>query len=273
MRSFHLSHRFRSALLLLLLPILVGGAPPSKEAVVTACDNLASHPHDPGRHSAPVTDDQFAPGAAIEACERATQASPDLARLWFELGRSYWIATRDKEAFLAFVQAVKRDYAPAMKFIGDAYLEDRGLPTGERADINTALQWYQKSKNGGFKDADIAIKELNEELARNEFHPELFQNPKYISLIHSGNFDSIDDAIMFFAYVRAFTDELGGTNVFFIEPSCKPMITQLGTTIQNFHSCLPILKRSKAKMAWAALSSRLSCQLLPAIKAKKMRTC
>ena len=101
------------------------------------CDALASHPHDPGRYAAGVSDEQFAPGAAIEACEPAAKLNPELARVWFELGRSYWMGQRDKEAFNTFYEAAKRNYAPAMKYIGDAYLLGRGLPSGEQRDGQT----------------------------------------------------------------------------------------------------------------------------------------
>ena len=44
------------------------------------------HPHDPDRYSAGVTDDQLAPGAAIEACEAAAKLNPDRAVVLFESG-------------------------------------------------------------------------------------------------------------------------------------------------------------------------------------------
>ena len=97
------------------------------------CDTLASHPHDPDRDAAGVTDEQLVPRQAIEACATATKLNPDVGRAWFELGRAYWNGQHDEQAFRAFFEAVKRNYAPAMKYLGDAYLEGRGLPAGRSA--------------------------------------------------------------------------------------------------------------------------------------------
>ena len=119
-----------------MLATLLGAGAAQGQAVderVSRCDALASYPADPGRYAAGVTDEQFAPGAAVDACRAAVDADPQLPRSWFQLGRSYWIAQRDEEALAAFVEAAKLGYAPAMKFIGDAYNEGRGLPPGEGA--------------------------------------------------------------------------------------------------------------------------------------------
>jgi tetratricopeptide (TPR) repeat protein len=206
------------------------------------CDALASHPHDPGRYAAGVTDEQFAPGAAIEACEPAAKLNPDVARAWFELGRSYWIGQRDKEAFAAFVEAAKRNYAPAMKFLGDAYLEGRGLPSGQAQDGQTALKWYQKSADGRFADGIKAVEEVqayikkkgdDEERARLEaerakFEASIFQNPQLMSRIYAGTWNGMNKAEVAY-YVQGFINTIGGTEPFFVNgQNCIPLVA--GTT-------------------------------------------
>ena len=71
--------------------------------------------------------------------------NPDEPRAWFQLGRAYWSARSDTRAFEAFSKAADLDYAPAMKYLGDAFLEGRGLPPNEHRDIATAMHWYKKA--------------------------------------------------------------------------------------------------------------------------------
>jgi hypothetical protein len=215
------------------------------------CDALASDPHDPGRYAAGVTDEQFAPGATIDACKAAVDANPDLARSWFQLGRAYWVGEHDTDAFSAFVQAAKRGYAPAMKYIGDAYSQGRGLPPGEEQSPDIALSWYKKAKGAGLREADKAIQDLSTAIASNTFNPSLFQNPSYMKRLYDGNFDAIDNPVMFFAYTKAFADEIGGTNVFFINQSCKGMVTALGGVINGFGQLLGYLQALQGENALA----------------------
>jgi tetratricopeptide (TPR) repeat protein len=211
------------------------------------CDALASHPHDPQRYAPGVTDEQFAPGAAIEVCELAVKANPDLARAWFELGRSYWIGQRNADAFHAFVEAAKRNYAPAMKFIGDAYLTGRGLPSGQQQDGQTALQWYQKSAAAGFADGVQAVDEANSylkkkadneqqarlQVEKQQFDPSIFQNSQFMSTLYyynTSNSHLIDlnnfDGGQFILYIDGFVKEMKEKVIFLTDgQSCSPLIS------------------------------------------------
>jgi hypothetical protein len=194
------------------------------------CDALASHPHDPGRYSAGVADAQFAPGAAIEACEPAVRLNPDVARAWFELGRSYWIGQRDKEAFKAFVEAAKRNYAPAMKYIGDAYLEGRGLPSGQKQNEQTALQWYKKSGDGGFSDGTKAAAEVNADIDKEKFDSSIFQDEKFMSALYYSTLTNADKNRFIF-YVVGFVKQMK-EKVFFLQDgsTCAPLISGAADT-------------------------------------------
>jgi hypothetical protein len=228
------------ASLLSLVPPAAAFADEASDAL-KKCDALASHPHDPGRYAAGVTDEQFAPGAAIEACEPAAKLNPDVARVWFELGRSYWIGQRDKEAFAAFVEAAKRNYAPAMKYLGDAYLEGRGLPAGQAQDGQTALTWYKKSADAGFVDGVKAVEEVqgylkkkaaNDERARLEaekakFDPSIFQNGAFMAALYNATPVPGNQREAFIKYVYGFTEKLSGDTIIFLEGGqyCKPLIS------------------------------------------------
>lgn len=206
----------------------------SQEDAIRQCDTLASDPRDPDRFAAPVPEDHFAPGLAIAACKAAVDADPTLGRSWFQLGRAYWLGERDADAFAAFVEASKREYAPAMKYIGDAYKDGRGLPDGEQPSPETALGWYKKARSAGFRAADQDIVEIQTQIAALTFRPELFQNPSYMTRLYSGDFNGLENPIMFFSYTHAFLEDLGGTNIFFMDKKCTAMVTALGSTVNTF---------------------------------------
>jgi hypothetical protein len=211
-----------------------GGDDPS----VAQCDSLTSHPHDPNRYAAGVTDEQLAPGIAIKACEAAVKVSRNEARLWFELGRAYWVAKRYPNGFAAFVEAAKRNYAPAMKYIGDAYLTGHGLPNGEKQDAYTALKWYKKSAAGGFEDADAAVDSTTGYLQSITFNPDAFVGKSYMARIYNNEFDGVDDDKDFLVYISGFIDEFGGDQILFIKPECKPMATALASMNLNVQASL-----------------------------------
>ena len=195
------------------------------------CDTLAAHPADPQRYAVGISDDQIIPGLAIEACEAATRLNQDKARAWFELGRAYWSGHRDSAAFNSFVEATRRGYLPAKKYIGDAYLEGRGLPPGQYRDAMTALRWYKESAESGFAEAQTAvdliegrIKKRLAEAERAKFDPSAFQNPKFISQIYYKTFEDIDTPEFFF-YASSFVEELGGDKILFVKSECKPLIS------------------------------------------------
>jgi hypothetical protein len=220
--------------------VLSGGAAQqaTSAAAVQKCDALASHPRDPGRYSAGVPDDQLAPGAAIEACRSAVELDPDEPRLRFELGRAYWSAKRDSEAFSAFVSAAQRRYSPAMKYIGDAFLEGRGLPAGESQDVSVAMRWYREacgrpcnpSPNDpgynvvGFPDAAKALAEAQEYMKKHELDASIFQNPKFISALYSGHSDGLEQKSLL-AYTFGLVEELGGDKILYVDSHCKPLST------------------------------------------------
>ena len=194
-------------------------------AALSQCDALASHPNDPGRFSAGVPDDQLAPGRDIPICEAAAKLNPDQARAWFELGRVYWSAHRDTEALSAFVEAAKRDYAPAMKYIGDAFLHGRGLPTDFQQDAYTAKAWYEKS-SAGFPDGMNALHDLEDYLAKNQFDKSIFQNQEFMTKLYSNQFDPESEDMFFNSYLTAFMEKLRSQEMFFMDQLCAPQITE-----------------------------------------------
>ncbi|MBL8470823.1 MAG: sel1 repeat family protein [Rhodocyclaceae bacterium] len=182
----------------------------SNESVISLqeCDAAASHPNDPRRTAPGVSDEQLIPGRAIQLCEKAVQLNPTNARAKFELARAYWLGQDDKKAFRLFAQA-GNNYPPALKYIGDAYLEGRGLPKGENQDANTALVWYKRSCGNlcksastvpGFPDARNAVNELTQRLQeerdvnihtnkhenRTKASFNIFQMPEIIKALYNG---------------------------------------------------------------------------------------
>jgi hypothetical protein len=181
--------------------------------------------------------------------------NPDLARAWFQLGRVYWETRRDDEAFRAFVEAAKRGSSAAKKYIGDAFLEGRGLPIGEAQGAHSAdiaMRWYKEScgkicdpsaTTRGFPLARKALNEVKDfqakqaaaaertkaEAEKAKFDPSIFQNPRFMSVLYYNRFDADNDDLDFSAYALAVTETLGGNEMFFIDQSCAPLV-DLATT-------------------------------------------
>lgn len=213
---------------------------PSPEEARNLCDTRASHPRDPNRYLAGVPDEQFGPGAAIEACELAVKLNPNVPRLLFQLGRAYWMAQRDKEAVTNFLEAANSGYAAAMKYVGDAYLEGRGLPSSVKPNAQNALEWYRKAADGGFRDADKAVREIEEKLkseAQQALDPSIFQRPLFMSTLYFGVEEGrkIRSMSSFIFYVAALHKEIDGKIIFLENGSaCKPLLS--GIAITNMYS-------------------------------------
>lgn len=199
---------------------------------LTACDALASHPHDPDREAMGVTDDQMIPRKAIAACEAATSLNPNEPRAAFQLGRSYWLARRDADAFVYFKRAAEAGYAPAMKYIGDAYMEGRGLPQGQVRDPATAFEWYKKSGEGRFSDGlEMAEKANDKKLEqakaaeKETFNPSIFQNQVLISFLYHGKNVMKDDVYIpgLTMYVASFVEEISGDKLLYVDSACRPL--------------------------------------------------
>ena len=225
-----------------------GVSPTDAEAARSKCDELASHPGDPDRYLAGVPDDQLAPGPAREACERAVRLNPDVARLWFQLGRSYGSVGRDADAFKAFNEAARRGHAAAKKYLGDAYFVGRGLPTGENQSAQRALALYRQAAEGRFKDALIAIREVEAKIRDDaaaaaraqaeadakKFDLSIFQNRQFMSAFYYANVDKQALRSDFFVniYIMSMINEMDN-KVIFLEggADCKPLIS--GIAISN----------------------------------------
>lgn len=226
-----------------VLAVAGTGCQDSAKDPVAMCDQLVSHPRDSGRQSGGVPDESVAVGPAIEACQRAVKVKPLEARLWFELGRAYWLGNRSSEAFAAFSEAANMDYSPAKKYIGDAYLEGRGLPPGHAQSARTALSWYTQSAQEGFEDGRRAV----EEAQRLVLDPNLFIRPDFISVMYSGEFNKISAPISLLIYASAFNRELGGHEVFFLEPNCTPLSTLGGQTVLTVGQLMQVISAFQNK--------------------------
>ena len=212
------------------------GTTKSREAARTIgqCDEMTAHPSDAGRRSAGVADTDVPVSKAIEICTEASLLDPSSGRLQFQLGRALWLAQRDFEAFDRFVEAADLGYAPALKFIGDAYLEGRGLPDGQIQDTPTALEWYKQSAGGGFSLADSAVEEVRQFLDTTSFDPSIFQNPVYSEMMYQGDFSNLMREPLFFSYAQGMFKFFNSEQAMDHAPDCKPELTKLGEISINF---------------------------------------
>lgn len=114
-------------------------------ASVTECDRLAAHPLDGDSITEGQWFSQIDANSAIKACKAAVAEHPDVARLEFQLGRSFDKAEQFAQALKWYHGAVARGSAIAMHNIGKQHQLGRGLPKNDA----TAVDWYKKSAEAG----------------------------------------------------------------------------------------------------------------------------
>lgn len=233
--------------------------------LATTCHELTSHPADKGRFAAGVSDEAVAPGRAIPACELAVASNPDNPTLLFELGRAYWLGGRNADAVLKFADAADKGHAGAMKYIGDAYLEGRGLPDGVQANIQTAADWYKKSSDAGFEIASQAFAEAEEQIRKNRFDPALFQNGGFMEILYSGKFEDAEAPLALAYYTQGLVASLDSTDALYMDQACKAMIGRLGSQIVNVSELAGIIAQYSKKdddpvMASAKILTQLATE-------------
>ncbi len=206
-----------------------GGPPPEKTPAeaLAECDRLASTPGDPARTTAPVSDEQFAPVAAVAACKEAVNKNSGSMRANFQLGRSLWLSKRDAEAYEQFRIALRGGYAAAFKYMGDAYRDGR-LPPGETANLPTAIALYRKAADGGFAGADIAQIDAQKQLDSMVFDKTLFQNGDYMEMIYNNDYSKLDFPLALVYYMQGVAAGLEDNNVVFMDQSCKELTSKAG---------------------------------------------
>jgi len=85
---------------------------------ITDCDRLAANPPDPDRVTDGVPRDQVNIPAAIAACQKARDASPDEARFSYQLGTVFFYDGQTDKALESFNRAIDLDYRQAKFLVG-----------------------------------------------------------------------------------------------------------------------------------------------------------
>ena len=126
----------RLILVVLLLPV-------NLYAQVQECDRLAASPFDPQKQSPGLGYGQLNASLAVPACKRATEESPQTARLWFQYGRALEKANRLPDAIYAYQEAVKLKSGAAHNNIGELYRDGKGF----QKDLNKAEEYFVLAAN------------------------------------------------------------------------------------------------------------------------------
>lgn len=217
----------------------------SAQEAIRNCDVRSSHPRDPMRRAPGVSDDQMVPLDAIDHCQAAVAIAPHEARLWFQLGRAYWLARRDREAFDSFSKAQTSNYAPAVKYLGDSYFSGRGLPPNAQKNPERAVTLWKRAADLGFPDgmdmADEVIKQMKDEserAAKEAFEPSIFQNAQLMSALYTGRFDRVPLPHLMI-YASSIVKELGGSQndrILFMDPYCRTLSTYAADVLAPYGS-------------------------------------
>ena len=120
------------------------------------CERLATHPHDATASTAGVPFDTLVlqASAAIAACRKAAEASPDLPHYTALLARAMLAVGEVEEAITLYRGAAERGDLRAIWSLANFFWDGRfGLPK----DRNQALLLYEKAAAGGSPDAMINL--------------------------------------------------------------------------------------------------------------------
>lgn len=110
------------------------------------CDRLAGDPRDPNRVAPGVRVPKMDGQKALEACQAALEAHPDVTRFLYHLGRANHALNNYDDAARWFQKAANAGYAPAMSILGVFYSAGGGVPQ----DYELAVQWYRKAAANGY---------------------------------------------------------------------------------------------------------------------------
>jgi hypothetical protein len=231
--------------------------------LLAACDAAASDPYDPLRHAQGVSDEALIPVRAVEACRKAVEADPAHARANYQLGRALWLGSRNAEA-IAYLAAAG-NYPAAHQLLGDAYLRGEGLPPGEVQDMTQALEYYRSAEAGGYRRAANEAQAVQEYIKKNTFNAAVFQNPRYVTMLYSGDFSDLSqrDHHHFARYMMGLIRWLDSDQAMDHSPYCAPGLTYWG----NFKSSIAGMVGEFSHVVGAlerAFRSRNSDELLAA---------
>ena len=120
----------------LVLPLLC--LAPHAHAQIQDCDRLAASPLDPQKQTPGLSYNQLNANLAVPACKKATEESPQTARLWFQYGRALEKANRLPDAIYAYQEAVKLKSGAAHNNLGELYRDGKGF----QKDLNKAEEYF-----------------------------------------------------------------------------------------------------------------------------------
>jgi tetratricopeptide (TPR) repeat protein len=113
--------------------------------IVKECDKFAGSPMDPQKTVAGISYDKLDATVAIPTCKQATEADPNNARVWFQLGRAYEKQGNNDQAISAYQKAAQLGSAAAYNNIGELYRQGKGFPKNK----DKAAEYFQKSAQMG----------------------------------------------------------------------------------------------------------------------------
>lgn len=113
----------------------------SAHAQVSDCDRLAAAPSDPQKQAPGVAYNRLNASLAVPACKKATEESPQLARVWFQYGRALEKANRLPDAITAYQEAARLKSGVAFNNIGELYRDGKGF----QKDLKKAEEYFTQA--------------------------------------------------------------------------------------------------------------------------------
>jgi TPR repeat protein len=109
------------------------------------CDELASHPQEPGHEGRGVEWGLVDAVPAIAACRAALAENPGSAEILYRLARTLMQLNQMAEAMPMMLRAAEAGYSPAETAYGTAYLGGQGVSP----DLATAFEWLTRAAESG----------------------------------------------------------------------------------------------------------------------------
>lgn len=118
---------------------------------IDECDNLATHPADPGRKSAGRIFERIPLPEALNACKKAMEQEPDNLRVVYQYGRAQLASGKEAEGKALIMNAAAKGYPQAIFTLG--LIEHRKAP----ANLTGATEKYRLAAELGHTKAMILL--------------------------------------------------------------------------------------------------------------------
>ena len=150
---------FRLVTLVITLATLISSSATPKAAEPHLCDQLTASSLDIERVADAVSFKDIDGALAVDACEAAVEAFPEVTRFQYQLGRALARTDKHVEAQVWHLKAARGAHAAAQYSYGLGYALGRGVPQSSR----NAVWWWRKAAEQQLANAQFNLAAMYEQ--------------------------------------------------------------------------------------------------------------